>query len=392
MPSELENAALRFRASLLAQERAAAGEMVRAYAESWRRISTELAQIEAQIAAATAAGMAPDVFQPRLPGGPVIDRSPNTFSPSWLYRRSRLQALLRQVEAELRRFAELAAELTEAGQRLAVEAAQANAMALLEEAAGGDNLLLSTFQRLPKSALESFVGFSSNGSPLRALFDSLGTEASQGVQELLRSGILMGKGPRETARLMRRQYGMSLSRALTIARTEQLRAYREASRQVFEANDDVLAGWQWLSGANARTCPSCWAMHGTLHPVSESMDSHPNCRCTQVPVLKEMPLLVKPGEELFRALPESMQRRILGRSTWAAWQDGAMSFGDLVGVKNDPRWGRTHYAKSLREILGAEAAQRYTDMTAVAAMNDRAKVREEAARAKKEAKALAKTP
>ena len=137
MPSELENAALRFRASLLAQERAAAGEMVRAYAESWRRISAELAQIEAQIAAATAAGMAPDVFQPRLPGGPVIDRSPNTFSPSWLYRRSRLQALLRQVEEELRRFAELAAELTEAGQRLAVEAAQANAMALLEEAAAG---------------------------------------------------------------------------------------------------------------------------------------------------------------------------------------------------------------------------------------------------------------
>ena len=90
-------------------------------------------------------------------------------------------------------------------------------------------------------------------------------------------------------------------------------------------------------------------MHGTLHPVSESMDSHPNCRCTQIPVLKEMPLLVKPGEELFRALPESTQRRILGRSTWAAWQDKAMSFGDLVGVKNDPRWGRTHYAKSLRE-------------------------------------------
>ena len=59
MPSELERAARRFRNELLANERAAASEMVRAYGASWRRIDAELRIVQEQIAAARAAHWRP---------------------------------------------------------------------------------------------------------------------------------------------------------------------------------------------------------------------------------------------------------------------------------------------------------------------------------------------
>ncbi len=76
----------------------------------------------------------------------------------------------------------------------------------------------------------------SDGSPLRELFEALGERTGWGVREALETAVATGMGPRETARLVHQQFGMGLNRALTIARTEQIRAYREASGRNDEAN------------------------------------------------------------------------------------------------------------------------------------------------------------
>lgn len=363
MPSDLERAALRFRADLLRQERQAASEMVRAYAAAWQRVRAQVDALQAQIDAARSVGLVADVFRARLPGGPVIPRTPGTFSPSWIWEQDRLGSLRRQIEAELRQFAAQAGEIVEAGQLRAVEAAQAGSEALVGVAARevGEVEIAGMFNRLPREAIQDLVGFASDGSPLRSLFAEIAPGVSHGMTDALVAALATGTGPRETARLMRRQFGMGLARALTIARTEHVRAYREATRRNYEANSDILSGWIWLSACDRRSCPSCFAMHGTKHKVTETLDDHPNGRCVMLPDIKGRERKIESGEKRLRALTETDQQRVLGKAGHAAWKAGAVQLSDFVGRKDDPRsrWGTMRYAKSLRQILGKEEAGKW---------------------------------
>lgn len=206
---------------------------------------------------------------------------------------------------------------------------------------------------LPRAAVQDLVGFASDGSPLRALFDALGADVSQGMLDTLVTAIATGLGPRETASRMRRQFGLGMARALRISRTETLRSYREASRRNYEANADIVDGWQWMCACDSRSCASCWAMHGSRHGLDETLDDHPIGRCAMVPVLGGMPLPIKrTGEELFAELPASQQRQILGPAAHLAYEDGAVKLVDFVGRKDDPQWGTMRCARSLREVLG----------------------------------------
>jgi SPP1 gp7 family putative phage head morphogenesis protein len=152
--------------------------------------------------------------------------------------------------------------------------------------------------------------------------------------------------------------------ALTIARTEILRAHREATRLSYQANPHLVERWQWLSAMDDRTCPACWAMTGTVHTTDEPLGSHPNCRCTMVPI---PPLLVLPGTpapldaleredpvpsgvEAFAALSPVEQERILGPAAYRAYTSGEMSLQALVGYHDHPEWGPTRYTRSLRSI------------------------------------------
>lgn len=344
MPSQLEDTAREFRRALLAQERAAASEMVRAYNASWQRVRRELDGVQAAIRAAQEAGES---------------------TTALFYQQRRWQSLERQIAIELRDFATLAGDLTEAGQIQAMQAAIANSATLIEIAEQAAGLPL-VFDRLPIEAVQEFIGFASNGSPLRALFDSLGPEVSAGVRDALSTAIATGMNPRETARLIQRQFAIGLQRALVIARTEQIRAYREATHQTYLRNADVLDGWIWLSAANARTCAACWAMHGTFHKLTERLDDHPQGRCVAVPVVKGHKPTTKEGGALFSALSESDQRAVLGRGAWEAWHAGAVQLGDFVGQRTDSTWGTTRYRRSLTAILGESEALRWIRLASAA--------------------------
>lgn len=337
MPSALEDVAAGFRAVLLARERVAASEMVRAYGAGWRRVREQLDGVQAAMRAAQQSG---------------------ADATSLMHQQRRLSALERQIAAEMRDFAALATDLTEAGQLQAAQAAINNSAALIQTAEQAAGLPL-VFDRLPVEAIQEFIGFASNGSPLRNLFDALGEEISRGIRDELAAAIATGRNPRETARAIRRLYSMGMQRALVIARTEQIRAYREAVHQTYLRNADVLDGWIWLSAANRRTCAACWAMHGTFHPLKERLDDHPQGRCVAVPVVKGHKPTTKSGEDLFRLLPEAEQRAVLGAGAWEAWKAGAVNLSQFAGQRSDPEWGTMRYRRSLREILGSTEALRW---------------------------------
>lgn len=108
---------------------------------------------------------------------------------------------------------------------------------------------------------------------ITALTLPMSAEGTAAIRAALLRGVALGANPRATAAdMLRRAEGAfngGLSRALVIARTETLDAYRTASALTHEANDHVLAGWMWLADLGPRCCPACWGMHGSVHPLDE---------------------------------------------------------------------------------------------------------------------------
>ena len=331
-----------FRAALVARDAAAAARIVEAYGLAYRRIERDLAAITARIAAAQAAG--------------------EPLGVSWAFQQMRLTNLRATVASEIRRFAVVVADEVLASQatnvRVAVAEARTLAMLAVEETTPG---LVATFLDPDPRSLESLVGFLSDGSPLRDLLDELPAHAVRSVEGALVEAVSTGRNPRETALRMRRALGGNVNRALTIARTESLRAYRETTRETYAANGDVVRGWVWHSARDSRTCSVCWAMHGSEFENREPLGSHPNCRCALVPKtatweelgvegLPDTTPRVEPGPAAFARLPKTTQKRILGPGKFALYEAGEIDLPDLVRKTDDPRWGPSRSERPLRAL------------------------------------------
>lgn len=178
------------------------------------------------------------------------------------------------------------------------------------------------------------------GSPLRKLVESIPGTVGDAVAERLTTALLTGQNPRAAARsVMATGAELTRSRADTIARTELLRAQREATRSRLE-DAPGIDEWVWLSAADSRTCAVCWAMHGTRHPVTETLDGHPNCRCTMVPAVPGGSAdKIPTGDTLLATRPLEEQRRILGPKRHELWKEGRQTLDDMVGRRSNGQWG-----------------------------------------------------
>ena len=117
----------------------------------------------------------------------------------------------------------------------------------------------------------------------------------------------------------------TLGRVLLVNREQIAAAYRAAQQDVFAGTADV-SGWVWISELSAYTCGYCYAMHGTWHPDTEIMETHPWCACSQDPstlsaadYAATVPVL---GVEVFAKLSYAMQRIVLGPSRHDLYRSG----------------------------------------------------------------------
>jgi hypothetical protein len=205
-------------------------------------------------------------------------------TPAQIARSARATRALAIASEALERLADLAraeASVAAAQAAQATASAQAGIIASqLPEQAGDLATLTARFQRVSASALAEIVARTT--MQITSLTRPLSAQATEAMRRELVRGIAVGDNPRVAARRMvERTLGVfdgGLTRALTIARTEILDAYRNAAAAGQIANADVLIGWVWLAELGARTCPACWAMHGSVHPVDELGPlGHPNC-------------------------------------------------------------------------------------------------------------------
>lgn len=193
----------------------------------------------------------------------------------------------------------------------------------------------------------------------------LSPDATEAMRRSLIRGVATGAHPSEAARDMvsrvQGDFNGGLSRALNIARTEMLDAYREASGHVHDANADVLDGWTWIATLDRRTCPSCWGMHGTHHPLTQPGPwDHHSGRCARMPKVKswaELGIDLPEDEDLtpnaqarFDDLPEQDQRAILGPGRLALLKAGKITLADVPVRRDNPGWRPTYVPRTIAQL------------------------------------------
>jgi SPP1 gp7 family putative phage head morphogenesis protein len=165
-------------------------------------------------------------------------------------------------------------------------------------------------------------------------------------------GVAFGHGPRVIASNMRAGVGITLDRALSIARTETLRVYRAASQAQYKTSG-VVNMYRRMSARDHRVCIACLLMDGHLFPVDEPFAEHVQGRCVPVPEVLGLPVIEWPdGKTWFLAQDVNYQREILGPGRYEAWRAGDFELDEVVSRKTDSVWGDAFIPKPLYELIG----------------------------------------
>lgn len=249
----------RFRNALLAKEAQASRRLVSAYGRIYQQLSDKIRALEADIA--------------------DLGESP---TPAQVVRLERYRDLLQQTADEMNKYAAVLENEVAILRRQAIDDATAQAKAIVQLAL--PNLpesvkaqLLASFNRLPAEAVEAMLGALSRESPLAKLLNRYGEQAAVKIGETILNGVALGYNPRKVAAQIQHEMGGNLTRALTISRTETLRAYRTATLANYAANSDVVKGWEWQATKDPRACLACLALDGKSFGSDELfMKAHPN--------------------------------------------------------------------------------------------------------------------
>jgi SPP1 gp7 family putative phage head morphogenesis protein len=292
------------------------------------------------------------------------------ISKAELRRMVRYQQLLKDVERESLKFADAATKTIKDSQVRALSLVNAHTREATIESLGGRAIpeiavatVQSQFGRLPAQAYMQLVGNASDGKPLGELLKKIAPKAKREAADVLTRGIAQGHNPRKIARAFKSATGVSYTRAETISRTEVIRAYREAALETYRTSP-IVTEWVWVAALDTRTCFACAQMSGTVHPMSESLNGHPRCRCAMAPKTKTWEELgfkgipdtnpkIPSGREWFDRLSEQDKVSMLGQGKYDALKSGQVTHKDLVAKPRNRTWGPMVRNASLNEARAA---------------------------------------
>lgn len=323
-------AARQFKADLLARETRQMHTMARRWLQLERALQ---GQIES---------LAEEIARIRADGG--------TVTREMLFAMDRYHRLLAQLQVELARYSDYAADLIATEQRRYAALGIDHAATTIELA--GPRTVGTAFDRLPVDAVEYAVGMVADGTPLQTYLRATWGDAAVGMTDELLRATALGQNPRQTARRMQDGTTRSLNRMLNTARTEQLRIYRESQRAQYQASG-VVTGMRRISARDSRVCLSCLVRDGELLRLDEVMAEHPSGRCSTVPVVEGMPELTwQFGRDWLLTQSPPTQQAIMGKGRYDAWRAGYFGLEDAVRVHHDDVWGDSLQVAPLRDLAG----------------------------------------
>lgn len=235
--------------ALLAREQTLAREMLRLYSPLRAELRTAIEVLKKKIA--------------------TLEIESAT-SAEW--KLARLEAILAQTEAAQYQAALKAGGVTTQAQLASITHGIADATALAHASE------LAAWHTINTQALETFAGYTQEGTPLATLFQKINVEQVDSMKQILFDGMAQGTPASKIGKALSESVDeLTQGRGIIIARQESVRMYREGNIESYRANSDMVKSWQWKASLNASVCPSCLALDQTIHPLSEQFGSHPGC-------------------------------------------------------------------------------------------------------------------
>lgn len=335
--------AAQFRKRLIALDQAATDKVLAAYQAAMGRLLADVQKVLDRINTVPDAGLTIGAF----------------------YQFGRLRELQAQLGEEIQKLGGKADQLAVKEQQQALILAERQAQLVI-------NQIGLDFKRLPKGALNEFLGLAADGSELKASFERLaldiGKNGGETLERAIIQGIALGYNPEKIVAQLRKELDAQnnpyknpeiVRRLRLAAHTGVMAAYRESTRQIYEENE--ITHWRWSAAKDSRCCPVCWGLDGKLFDIGTPQAAHPGCRCTMLPVLDENESPPTNGEEDFLLKPPEYQRQTLGKAGFEAYQSGDLLFtSDLVGYRQTP-YGNQPFQRSLKSVLGDDLAKFYRD-------------------------------
>lgn len=261
--------------------------------------------------------------------------------------------LLRRIETEMQGFAAITrnemGDLQGGAVQLGLDSAFDLASGQLN--AGQARVIAGAWLRPDPAALQALIDYA-DGAALRDRMATFGANAAQNFADTMLSLVAQGRNPRAIGRTMATWFNLPYAWADNQARTLQLYSYRAANHATYRANERILDGWLWRAALDARTCMSCVSQHGSIHPVSNTLNDHHRGRCAPIPIVKgtTWAASVESGEAWFARQSPAMQRQMMGPGLFAAYQRGQVNFSDLSQPYQDGVYGTMLRQASLRDL------------------------------------------
>ena len=341
MPSPLLDLLAKFRQQEMRQEAVVLSQLGSAYAKIYERLQ---AQIELEVRRML-----------ESEGRDALSRA---------YIRSRLGNLFSQVEDELGKYSAFVETSIDANIDDMLTLGTRHALEMMR--LSGQGVVGINFGQLSPQQINTMIGFLAPGSPLRERIGQMAGHFSGAVQDTLVEAIALGYNPYKTGGLIAPYlenvlaastggFAQVLATAITTARTAQLWTYREATRDNFQANSDVVPGWQWYASEDELVCPACLSLHGSIHPLDEPLEGHHNCRCAMLPILGGETMIPETaGRDYYDSLSDSEQRDLLGPGMYDALNNGQIEFSDLHQPVENDVYGTMQTTPTLSDLLSGE--------------------------------------
>jgi len=269
-------------------------------------------------------------------------------------KQARYKSLMAQVLEQITLFQTRTLEpLADETQRKAVIAGQSYATHSIKAVQGKftPSEVKLSYTKLNTQAVNNIIALSRAGKPLEKIFQTVAPGAVEAMTNILIANTTKGVNPRQTAREMITS-GLNqggLGRALVIARDQQIRAYRDSTRQTYQ--ELGVKKYQRVAAHDKRTCAACLAMDGMKQDSDKVLPLHPQDRCAIIAVVPGYSPNRQTGAQWFEAQDSDTKRAILGQGRFEAYNEGKFDFRQMVTVKPNQTWGDSAQVTSLADLL-----------------------------------------
>ena len=194
--------------------------------------------------------------------------------------------------------------------------------------------------------------------------DNVTGDMATRMTRTLTDGLVQGRSPRDIARDMDRDIEIGRNRALTIARTEVIRAHAEGQLMALEEMgvEEVGVAVEWSTTGDDKVCELCQPLEGVVLKLEEAkgmLPRHPNCRCAWIPAnVGEAPDNQKSTRSsITGALSESVERE--GGDERSRWTGADRSVSasrpeSQVAVYGNVSQALLEFSSSLKEMGGVK--------------------------------------